>query len=348
MGRRPEKYPLTEVDTFRPEILLWIRALLCLMSRGEQQDTTGVGIVQRFDNGNPQVVKNKEMIEEFFDGISQVIVATRSSSKSEAVKALVTELMIYWGQKLISVKKIDVPGNEPEWDQVFKIAIDKVEKVLAEALPGKNGGGTVVFAADVMTKVDQIIRTNLSRTNPDEQKKYLPKYIEDQVKTYSKDGGTTVEIDVGCAISGKKRHGESHTGYVKAMSGVRIIIEIDSIPEPVLRGYLQSVDPRKVINVGAGVPIFDMSSVVLRYIKSIRIYDLKKYADNNGHIYVPFGTNGDTPMHEINDFQNKPEQDREFALNLCRGAVIGAIAPTINHLMQQVFVRDPKTPWRMC
>ncbi len=335
--RRPKPEQITEPNSYFPD---WLLAQFFLqMSESERQE-----------------------INNFFDGISRVLMVTGNKKKLGGLKSwLHTKLGIIRGTSLIPIDKISSQQEEPKWDQALLVAMHKTSSGIAElktqAQKRKCSGSTAVFGSDIVVMINTP-SLNLSRDIPkdyldnpekyDEYTRIINKHVDRLKQAYCQPAGANLAYDVALAVSAEK-----NGKYYQAVTGVRVIVKLRQIPEALVADTIQPLIPgksiksdrpvrnyRKLFSINAGLPIVDEDSVFTDYIESVIIVPIRLLAQDDGHVDHDTTVIKDWQEAENFDFTKLDEKQRIEALAKLRLILIGGIPPNANKLVQNYVGKD--------
>ncbi len=278
---------------------------------------------------------SKEMLEEL--GVGEIVVATQNSLKCRAVVELIQFLGVVVAEQDMPVMSGSTGKEEPDWKDALAVAYDKVQALVErlkknrkEKRKGKKeskpnrlvlGGDIVVGWLDNQGGVQYL--GNLSRLKEAEglRGKRLADRISELVEIYKQDAKIVYQVALVGSLKSNKQVYEGATG-------VNIVVELNPIPEKVVRSFFTPDKVGRIMNIAAGIPIVALKGEesIYKYIKSVKIMSLGNFYS----MKPPFGRfdNGQPPLERkqipVIELDPKNSQTQE----LLRLAVIGNIPPT--------------------
>ncbi len=279
---------------------------------------------------------SRKMLEEL--RVGEVVVATQNGLKCRAVEELMQFLEVTVAGEDIPVLYGSTGKEEPDWKNALAVAYDKVQVLVQRLKANKKrkrkgkkeskpnrlvlGGDIVVGWLDNQGEVHYL--GNLSRLKEAEKLKgkQLQGRIDDLVRIYTQGAKIVYQVALVGSLKSNKQIYESVTG-------VNIVVELNPIPEEVIRGFFTPDKVGRIMNIAAGIPVvaLDGEESICDYIKSIKIMPLNSFYSTNPPNFIRRDV-GQSPLERkqipIIELDPKKPQTQE----LLRLAVIGNVPPT--------------------
>lgn len=292
-----------------------------------------------------------ERLPKLFQQIDRVIIATQNKRKCAALTRWFHDyLKLLKGEAKISLKKMDVPGEEPSWANAIAVAWHKVQAVVAEIKSSKfnadKGGNALVVGSDIVAFVNGKPFHNLSRIIQEKGKldgEDLEKQLKLLIEAYSSESGSTISYDIAIAMYGNSRNSHQSFRYV---TGVRLELRLAQIPENVIKRVFGSQKPA-VFDINTGLPFVDRDSELNGYVLGYTLAPLSKFVDYSGtdpdcNSCVPGMLEYPPELSAVAynpylDFASLSDTDRKEHFGYIRMMVMGGLPANINSLLTQQF-----------
>lgn len=289
---------------------------------------------------------------ELFPPNIRAAIATTSDPKMAASAFLLENLWtIISHSGRIEIEKRKIGGTEPDWSNALKVAIHKLETLLAEMVnSGEYGGITLALAYDVVAWVNGEAFHNFSRSiGEGGLTGAMIKERTSQLKeSYSSGFITVVTYDIAVAASSKKKNGNGNDKHYRASTGSRVTLFIESISEREVDAIFKKTLP-ECLGMVPGLPVVDrkensLSGHIIGYLVEplSDSYDWRGEPRSETDLEIQKIYNQGYQVPNYFDLTQMDQTERELHLSSLRLMVRGNLPAHVNRLLVEKYNGAPK------